>query len=256
MKAIRLKQIQEYVQKEGVCSYEDLCRHCGASISTIRRDIEQLASQKLVIKSHGGILRAETEEAAEEKKPELKDEPAYFNENYDKIARCAAELVEDNDIIFLGSGATVAHMVKYLVNKKGIMIITNNLLVVQEIADYDGIHVTMIGGDLSRSTNSVLGIQSIRQLNEMNANKAFISCNGIAPSHGVTNYNSLEVDIKRKAMSISAESVLLVDHNKFNKISLYTIADLPEFSTIITDRNVESAYMDIVRSNDIRLIIA
>lgn len=257
MKAKRLSQIYSYVSQVGICSYEELSAYFNVSPSTIRRDIEELVTTKALIKKRGGVMAAG---AAENDlacvAPPAPFVPPTFSEAENKlaIARKASQFVQDNDIIFLGSGTTVAHMLPFLTNKQGLYIITNNLLVLNEVKNYS-IKAMAVGGNVNIDTMSIVGIQSIHQLRTLNANKAFLGCNGITSNCSVTNVSELEADIKKEAMSISGECFLLAESQKFGKMSLYTFANLEQFSTTITDSTPAKEFFDIFQRIDRHLII-
>ena len=223
MKLKRLNNIVEYVRAYDLCTYEDLCKQFDVSISTIRRDIDELEKQGKIEKVFGGIRLSEQS---------IKDanEATLFKYDYerDKIAKAASELVQDGDIIMLGSGSTVAHMVKYLKNKKGITLVTNNLAVLNETLKCD-FNVVSIGGNLDKKIMSFVGLNSSKQISELNANKCFLSCNGVN-LQSVSNVADLEADLKRTEIRVSDKTILLADHSKFDKMSLYKFARWNPFS--------------------------
>lgn len=257
MKAKRLSQIYSYVSQVGICSYEELSTYFNVSPSTIRRDIEELVQTKALVKKHGGVMASNAAQADPAcTTPPGAAVPSTFSEAENKlaIARRASQFVQDHDIIFLGSGTTVAHMLPFLTNKQGLYIITNNLLVLNEVKNYS-IRAMAIGGNVNIDTMSIVGIQSIHQLRTLNANKAFLGCNGITSSCCVTNVSELEADIKKEAMSISGECFLLTESQKFGKMSLYTFANLDQFSTTITDTAPTKEFFDIFQRIDRELLI-
>ena len=247
MQEKRFSEIQNYLKDHELCTYEELCIYCDVSLSTIKRDVEYLESQGVLTRIRGGARRVQRENVPQEQ-PRQQIEMLKYEPHLDRIAKKACELVSDNDIVFLGSGVTVAHMVRHLSGFKYLTIITNSIYVMQE-AFYHNIEVMMIGGMLDRTTMSYSGIQSINQLKTLNANIAFMSCNGIAASHGITNSSEVEGDVKKAAIQISGNSVLLVDHNKFDRISLHTIAEMDDISTLITDQTPDYHY--IKKCNDV-----
>ena len=236
MQEKRLNDILRYVAEREMCTHEELCRFCGVSLSTIKRDVQMLADRGLLTRFRGGA-KAPADNMIDLPKA-ISREQLRYQSNLDKIAKRAAQLVSDNEIIFLGSGVTVAHMIKHLRGYRNLTVITNSIYVMQEAFQYD-INVLMIGGTLNRNTMSYIGIQSINQLKDLNANAAFMSCNGIALMRGITNSSEMEADIKKIAIQVSGKSVLLADSEKFNKISLYTFAQMGDFTSLITDRPID-----------------
>ena len=236
MQEKRLNDILRYVAEREMCTHEELCRFCGVSLSTIKRDVQMLADRGLLTRIRGGA-KAPADNMIDLPKA-ISREQLRYQSNLDKIAKRAAQLVSDNEIIFLGSGVTVAHMIKHLRGYRNLTVITNSIYVMQEAFQYD-INVLMIGGTLNRNTMSYIGIQSINQLKDLNANAAFMSCNGIALMRGITTSSEMEADIKKIAIQVSGKSVLLADSEKFNKISLYTFAQMGDFTSLITDRPID-----------------
>lgn len=249
MRLIRLNSIVEYVRAYELCTYEDLCKQFDVSISTIRRDVDELEKQGKIEKVFGGIRLSEI--AIKEN-----DEATLFKYDYerDKIAKAASELVDDGDIIMLGSGSTVAHMVKYLKNKKGITLVTNNLAVLNETLKYE-FNVVSIGGNLDKKIMSFVGLNSSRQVNELNANKCFLSCNGVH-IHSISNVADLEADLKRKEIAVSDKVVLLADATKFDKMSLYSFASIKDLDYLITNKKPAREYEKACKENNCELIVA
>ncbi len=249
MKLKRLNSIVEYVKSYEMCTYEELCQHFDISMSTIRRDVDVLIDNGRIEKIHGGICISKN--YAEEMN---NNSLIKYDNSKDKIARLASTMIEDNDIIVLASGSTVAHMVKYLKDKKNITLITNNLVVLNEAMNC-GFNVVNIGGNLDRKAMSFVGTQTIKQLEGLNANKCFISCNGLT-LNGISNVVDLEADIKKAEMKISSKIILLIDHSKFDVMSLYNFASIDELDYLITDKKVSKEYEKAFSEVDVEVLVA
>ena len=249
MRLIRLNNIVEYVRAYELCTYEKLCEQFEVSLSTMRRDVDELEKQGKIVKVLGGIRLSD-------KAIKENNEATLFKYDYerDKIAKAASELVVDGDIIMLGSGSTVAHMVKYLKNKKGITLVTNNLAVLNETLKCD-FNVVSIGGNLDKKIMSFVGLNSSKQVNELNANKCFLSCNGVN-TNSISNVADLEADLKRKEITISDKVVLLADATKFDKMSLYSFATFADLDYLITNKKPSKEYEKVCKEHNCELIIA
>ena len=252
MQEKRLNDILRYVAEHEMCTHEELCRFCDVSLSTVKRDVQTLADRGLLTRIRGGAKAPEDNIADLPRM--VSREALRYQSNLDKIAKQAAQLVSDNEIVFLGSGVTVAHMIKHLRGYRNLTVITNSIYVMQEAFQYD-INVLMIGGILNRNTMSYIGIQSINQLKDLNANTAFMSCNGIALTRGITNSSEMEADIKKIAIQVSGKSILLADSEKFNKISLYTFAQMGDFSSLITDRPIDEPMAKEINDTGTEIVV-
>lgn len=248
MKLKRLQNIAKYISSYDICTYEELCKQFNVSLSTIRRDLNLLESEGKVEKVFGGVkinndYQIDTGVSALLEYDYIKD----------MIAQNAARLVEDGDIIMLGSGSTVAHMIKHLKHKKNVTIITNNLLVLNESLN-NSFNVISIGGTLDRNVVSFVGLDSAKQLDGLNANKCFISCNGVN-LHAITNVVDIEADIKKGMIKNSDKTILLAGHEKFDKMSLYSFTTIEETNYIITDKKPNKEYINLCKKAGCELII-
>ena len=249
MKSKRINEIIDYVRSRGVTSYEELCNQFNVSLSTMRRDIDILEEDGKIQKVYGGVKL--TEKTLEENEDLLLFD---FDFNKDRIAKQAASLVNDGDIILMTSGSTLAHMVKYLKDKKDITLISNNLAVLNE-AFKCSFNVVSLGGTMDRKAMSFVGFWPSKQIENLNANKCFISCNGIN-LHSISNVVDSEADIKRAVINISNEIILLADNSKFDKMSLYSFASIDDLDYLITDKQPSDEYINKCKEEDCKLIIA
>ena len=211
--------------------------------------MEELEQSGIIEKVHGGVKIADSFLQQEQSSTLYK-----FDYAKDRIAAQAARMVRDDDIILLGSGSTVAHMVRHLKKKKNITLITNNLAVLNETLDCD-FNVISIGGNLDKVVMSFVGLQSARQISGLNANRCFLSCNGIS-LHSITNVVDLEADLKKTEIAISDQTILLADHRKFNTMSLYSFATLKDIDCLITDETPGKEYEELCQESSCRLVIA
>lgn len=248
MKLKRTNEIIEYLKTYKLCTYEELAQHFDVSLSTVRRDIDELKELGRIEKVYGGIKIAD-DFLEQDKEASLYE----FDYIKDKLAKEAVKLIEDGDIIILGSGSTVAHMVRHLKNKKNITLITNNLAIMNETLDCD-FNVVSVGGKLDRTTFSFVGTHSSRQIAELNANKCFISCNGIS-EQSISNITDAEADFKKAEIRISNKTILLADRNKFDTMSLYSFATLGDIDYLITNEMPDKKYEKLCRENDCTLMI-
>ena len=81
-----------------------------------------------------------------------------------KIAQYAAELIEEEDFIYLDAGTTTGYMIDALGHTNAVFV-TNAVSHAQRLAA-KGIKVFLIGGELKNSTEAVIGAQAMKNLQE------------------------------------------------------------------------------------------
>lgn len=253
MKAKRIQDMENFLIENGSSTLEQLCSTFNVSENTIRRDINQLIQNGLVKKVYGGVIISN-------KNNNLNSicHPSQLNysKELDIIGEKAASMVNDGDIILISSGTTSYYMVRHLKNKKDITVITNNIFVIIEALNYDNIKLIVLGGDIHKSTNSIIGLEALVSLEKMNTHKVFLGTNGLSINTGFTNSSNFEVEIKKAMVKASDKIIVMADHTKFDVVSLYTFLGFKDVDVLITDQLPNAQYIDCFAQNNVQLIVA
>lgn len=229
--------IKKQIEIKGEVTVTELSNQFSVSESTIRRDLDILESQQVVTKTYGG--------AVIHKQYSLTEEPLFSDReftNYNQknlIAKMAADLVEEGDVIILDNGTTTSLMVNHLNNIKDLTVVTNSINIAYKLMSNDNIEIIVLGGLLRNRTGAIVGNSTLLSLQSVWANKVFLSCSGVSVKGGVTvsNLNSMEI---RKQMIQSAESsILLADSSKIGKRFIAQICPVQKLSTLITEKDFE-----------------
>ena len=251
LKLQRIQQIEAYLRQHGSVRLDDLCQQFDVSKNTIRRDIEDLEARQIIKKVYGGVVL--NDEAAP---IPLSKRQLTMNAEKALIAAAAVNFVQDGDIIVLDAGSTTMRVMEALYGKRGVTVITNSVPVIAAASGQDHLHVIVTGGDVLRSTNSLVGQDAIAMLKKLNAHTAFIAATSVSLEKGVTNSSLIETDVKKAMMEISERRILLIDHTKFNTVSLVKFAEISDFHIIVTDTAPPQDYADYCRERGVTLIAA
>jgi len=251
LKLQRIQRIEDYIRQHKSVSLDDLCQHFDVSKNTIRRDINGLEARNIIKKVYGGVILN-----AEEMPIPLQQRQVSMRDEKLTIAAKAAEFVRDGDIIILDAGSSTFHIVEHLKQKQHVTIITNSTLVLNAALPYENLHVIVTGGDLLRSTNSLVGQEAVDMLRKFNANTGFIAATSLSLDKGLTNSLTIETEIKKTMVEVSEQVILLVDHTKFDCVSLVKFADVEDVDVIITDQSPPQRYIDYCAEHAKEIIIA
>lgn len=218
--------------KSGV-RISDLANNYDVSISTIRRDLNEMEESGIVKRIHGGVIL----------KKSLKKEYDFESktlENLDiknKIAKQAARKVEDGDVIAINSSSITYLIVKYLYDKK-VKIVTNSVGLLEQAKDIPNLEIIVLGGIYIQDAKTIEGSETVEQIKNMYFNKCFIGANGIHLKKGVTTAGPIEVHSKMQMINNSEDAYLLCESSKFEKNSFYKFAEIKDFTSIITDNDI------------------
>ncbi|MFQ7236233.1 MAG: DeoR/GlpR family DNA-binding transcription regulator, partial [Enterococcus hulanensis] len=123
LKKERQERILDLLHKNDYLSIPEISSNLGVSDMTIRRDINELAEQSLLVKIYGGAQKLEkieqelsTQEKIDTNVPEKKF-----------IGKVMNSIISDNDTIYIGAGTTMLHALPEI-KKANLFVITNSLL--------------------------------------------------------------------------------------------------------------------------------
>ncbi|WP_158734602.1 DeoR/GlpR family DNA-binding transcription regulator [Alteribacillus sp. YIM 98480] len=246
IKTQRIEEIRRYVKHHQVVSFDRLAKTFKVSVNTVRRDVQKLVNEGQLKKVHGGVSVYDSQPAQYEER-EIVNESAKR-----QIAKASAEMVEDEDIIFVDTGTTTVYMAEYLRGKK-VTVLTNNLdFIIQSKREPD-ITVISTGGLFDAATNSFINLQSSDVLTSYNINKAFMATTGISNDNGVTHASPLESEIKKEIVKKSTRVYVLADSTKFDKHALITYCTLKAVDCIITNTSPSSTFMNELKNHNVYL---
>ena len=228
--AERQRKIVELVNEKLSIRVSELSKIFSVTEETIRRDLEKLEKENLLMRSHGGAVSLEKDQS---ETSYLEREITNASEKK-AIALEAISLIEPGDQIVLDASTTAWYMAKELPDMP-LTVLTNSIKVAIELSRKEQIRVISTGGTLLSQSLSYVGPLAERSLSMYHVNKAFLSCKGVHLDKGLSDFNELQALLKKQMMEISDETVLMVDSSKFGTRSFSQIAPLASIDTVITD---------------------
>jgi len=248
----RRQQIAQFVKERKQATVAELSEHFDVSEATIRRDLEKLDSEGEIRRAHGGAVAVER--AAPE--PPVVHRMVENEEEKRRIGRAAAQLVQDGEVIFLGSGTTTLEVARNLDDKENLTVITNALNIANQLADKQNISMIVTGGLLRHSELSLIGHIAEQALKELRADKVIMGMRAISIEEGLTNDYLPETMTDRAIVDFSSEVILVADHSKFGKVSTALVAPVTSVNKIVTDAGTSPQIVADLRGRGIEVIVA
>lgn len=243
----REKQIIQYLTDEPSVSVQELSRRLGVSVVTIRTDLKNLAARGVVTRTHGGALPAFHKN--------ILDRQAVRGDEKHRIARAAADMVQDGDTIMIVAGTTTALIPKYLLGKGNIHIVTDSTLLLPAVRSNPALSLTVTGGEFRTSSESFVGPLAIEAIQRFNVKLAFLGTDGFSLERGLTTH-LVEGGEMVKAMAAHADkAVLLADSSKYGRSGFVTIMPLRAVDALITDTEFNQATADLLREEGIEVLL-
>lgn len=246
----RKRRIMELLDKNESVEVVELTRLFSISKVTARNDLDDLESRGLLVRTHGGAVPAE-------KRDLVRLVSNTLNENSDgkrRICAAAARMVLPGQNIIIDSGSTTVHLAPLLAAMP-ITVITNSVLVVQELIGAEAVQLIVAGGLLRRPSMSLMGVHARHSFEEVRADLLFLGASGVTAEQGITCSNIIEADTKKAMIRSVTKVCLLVDATKFGKVSLAKICDWDSIDFLVTDA-IDAATRADLEAHGVQVIVA
>ncbi|MCK4963061.1 MAG: DeoR/GlpR transcriptional regulator [Anaerolineales bacterium] len=251
--AERQQRILEILRDELSVRGSRLGELLGVSEMTIRRDLDALERQGVVERTHGGAVFRQERVVGKFHYNSAGQENLREKQ---RIARRAADIIEPNDIIFLGEGTTCAQMIRYVDSGMPFTIFTNNLGVISEIEDKTG-DLILLGGTYNHTTRALAGPLTMEMISQVNVIKLFLGADGFSLNAGLTTPN-LEIATVERSMirHTRGKVIVMADHSKFGLVAEIVVTPIKNIDVLITDRKIPDDFEQDLRSMNVEVVIA
>jgi DeoR/GlpR family transcriptional regulator of sugar metabolism len=230
--AERRQLILEMLRRDGKVLSSQLSVELQVSEDTIRRDLRDMAEAGLLQRVHGGALlkspTAYSYTTRQTQAPQAKEE----------IAKMAAKLIRPGQVVIFDSGTTAYSVAQQLPLDLKATIITNSPPIATVLAAHPHVEVIVLGGRLKKELQVAVGAETVKALQQFQADLCFLGVAGLHPEIGITVYDYEESHVKRAMLSSAAEVVALVSSEKLGTVAPYVVGQVSELSHLVTESSV------------------
>lgn len=251
--AKRQAMILEWLRDRGATSIHELAEAIGASLSTIRRDLDHLTQVGALERTFGGAVLASTPPATWEMEPAVVLQIALPQKR--AIGAAAAERITARDSVIFDSSSTVLEAARVAVNRAlPLTVVTNGLDIAQLCATVPAMQVMVPGGTVRAGFPSLIGEPGREFLGTINADICFMG------THAITGNRLTEVSLEHSAMKramiqASRRRILLADSSKFAPAALCTTCELSAFDEFITDSGVSGEQLAGLQAMNVKVTV-
>lgn len=247
--ASRKDLLLDRLRTEGRIVAKDLALELGISEDSIRRDLRELAAAGLAVRVYGGALPAS---------PAVVDYAArqsVATDSKERIARCAAGLIEPGSTVLLDGGTTALATVRALSRTMECTIITHSPTIAAALLDHAA-EVIIIGGRLFKHSAVASGAAAMEAALALSADRFFLGVTGIHETAGLTTGDADEAAMKRALASRAGETYVLGSAEKIGAVSPYRVLPLAEVAGVIVDATHASPTLTALARQGVRLLPA
>jgi DeoR/GlpR family transcriptional regulator of sugar metabolism len=248
----RQREILKLLGIKEIVGISALSKKLKCSIMTIHRDLEELETQGLVSKVHGGamLVKVGRIELPFYERSELQQREKKL------IGRKAMALVEKGDIVFFDAGTTTLAVIDYIPSDLAFTAITTALMAASALCHYPLVTTVFVGGNLHHGSLSSADQSSVDKIKSYNADLAFLSTRGLQADRGTFEQYLPLIEVKRAMAEVSKKVVLLADYTKFGRDSLSLAIPIEKIDMVITDGNTSKTFLQDIEKRGIAIIVA
>ena len=249
--AKRHAELLRLLRAKGQMTVNELAGYFDVSGDTIRRDLDLLASQGLLERTHGGAVAFEN----------LVHRDSTFNQRMGhrvsakkRIARAAAQLIKDGETLLVNGGSTTRFFTAEL-NRRNLTIVTNNLSVPSTVAVECVRDLYLLGGQYKGDALVTVGPILMSGVS-ITVDSAVVGVGGITVNEGLTTTVLEEATMIAAMIAAARRTIVLADASKFGKRVFAHIAPLDRIEILVTDEEPPEDLREALNAARVKVIVA
>ncbi len=253
--AERRSLIAQMVSEQGKVSVNDLVDMFRVTETSIRRDLTVLEKNDRLKRVHGGAIPI----PGSLRTDSFNEKKLLNRKAKERIGQVAAGLIKPQDILLLDSGTTTLQIVRHipavLRARSSVTLVTNSLPINEEVLNWPAPNLTILGGLYLADYQATVGPQTLAQLQDINADIAFLGADGLTLTAGATTANILMAEVDRMMVEHSRKAVLVIDSSKIGRAGFVPIKPISSFHALITDSDAPQDFLQAVREMGVEVIL-
>ncbi|MFL0248823.1 DeoR/GlpR family DNA-binding transcription regulator [Clostridium neuense] len=237
LKEERFQKILDMLNENNIIKITDINEKLGVTEITIRRDLKVLEEKGLLKRIYGGAKKIEKPVKTNFRELSSNEKRKINIEQKKYIAKVAASMVEEGDIIYIGPGTTNELIYDYL-NIPYAKVITNSMPVFLRFKEDKRYEIILVGGRYRYHTDVFVGSFTNEILKSMRVKIAFVGTNGIY-NDNITTSNEEEGVCQKIIMDNAAKRYIICDSTKLEKEDFFSFYNLKDVTAIITDKDID-----------------
>jgi DeoR family transcriptional regulator of aga operon len=254
-RAERLTALLELLVGEGKIDVEHAAERFAVSAATIRRDLDHLADQQLLSRTHGGAVPNTTSYDLP-----LRYKSSDHGEAKARIAQHAVAMLWPGCTVSLNGGTTTVEVARAIPGVEalhnGVTVVTNAINIATELTVRPFIKIMVCGGVARPQSYELVGAIASETLSQFTPDICFLGATGLDPVAGVTTYDEAEAAINRVMVQQAKRTVVVIDSSKLGTVGFSRICRVQEVSTVLTDSDADPAMITTLRETGVEVLLA
>ncbi len=247
----RQTEILHRARSQGRVEVEGLAVEFAVTTQTIRRDLNDLSQNGLLARVHGGAVpAARVANVAYTARREVAAPEKHA------IGMRAAELIPDGCSVIVNVGTTTEEVARALVDRRDLVVITNNLNVVGILSGTRDKELILAGGIVRQADGAIVGDEAVAFIRRFKADFAVIGASALDEDGAILDYDMREVAVARAIVENARRTILVCDRLKFERSAPVRICDVSDIHAFVTDAPPPRAFAEACARAGVQVAIA
>ncbi|WP_181807984.1 DeoR/GlpR family DNA-binding transcription regulator [Streptomyces shenzhenensis] len=233
----RWKALLELLAERGRLEVEQAAAELAVSAATIRRDLDQLAEQQMLVRTRGGaVVHGVSYELP------LRYKTARQASQKQRIGKAVADLVTPGEAVGLTGGTTTTEVARALAVRAdltagtpALTVVTNALNIANELAVRPQFKIVVTGGVARPQSYELVGPLANGVLGQITLDVAVLGVVGFDVTHGAAAHDEAEAAVNRLLCERAARVVVAADSSKLGARAFARICPAELVDTLVTD---------------------
>jgi DeoR family transcriptional regulator, aga operon transcriptional repressor len=257
----RWNALVDLVAANGHLNVAEAAHALSVSEATIRRDLDQLAGQRMLTRTRGGAISSSQL---------AYDLPLLYKTARNApekqlIGRTAAALIAPDTTVALNGGTTTVEVARALVNRSElrdshaastITVVTNALSIAGELAVRPQIKLVVTGGVARSESHELIGPLATYVLADLTFDWAILGVDGLDAVAGATAHHEGEASINRLMTQRAQRVAIVADSSKLAKRAFVRVCDIDEIDVVVTDATPDNPAAAALADKGVQVITA
>mgnify|MGYP001580208131 CR=1 FL=1 len=249
--------IEKRLNEDGRVSVLELAQSFDVTTETIRRDLAHLEGIGTLRRVHGGAVPRERASTTE---PSLTDRLQRHGAAKSAIAvRALSALDSSVGSVYFDAGTTTGAVAARLASRSTgspVEVVTHALTLAQVLAGVPGVSLSVIGGRIRGLTAAAVGSDTVRAIESLRPDVAFLGANGLSAGFGVSTPDPDEAAVKSAIVRAARRVVLVTDAEKLGRELLVSFAPLNAIDVLVTDAAPQPVLADALAEAGVEVWLA
>jgi DeoR/GlpR family transcriptional regulator of sugar metabolism len=259
----RWTTLLEMLTTGGRIEIDDAAARLSVSTATIRRDLDELALQDVLVRTRGGAMP----HSVAYELP-LRYKAAQRADEKQAIARAVGHLVPPGAVVAMNGGTTSTEVARTLATRTDgaersnsnhdptITIVTNALNIAHEMAVRPQVKLVLTGGVCRPQSYELIGPLAMPVLEQITLDVAILGVNAISVDAGACANHEGEAAINQLMAKRAHQVIVIADSTKLGRHAFARICSIDEIDIIVTDEEADTRQVADLEDAGVRVVLA